>query len=180
MIEWKAIDGKYEVSNTGLVRSLSHVDHRRRPWPGRVLSPFKTGARRNYLCVSIDRKAHKVHRLVAYAFLPAIVGKDHVNHKDGNTFNNDVSNLEWVTPKENVIHAYMVLGRKSSGGHHGKFGQLHHASKMVRATSADGSVTRTFGSTAEAARFIGCSSGSVPRTCNGLQKTSKGWLCEYV
>jgi len=48
-----------------------------------------------------------IHRLVAYTYLENDdpENKTVVNHKDGNKLNNDVSNLEWVTQAENVIHA---------------------------------------------------------------------------
>ena len=47
------------------------------------------------------RKDRFIHRLVAQAFIPNPENKKVVNHKDSNRKNNHVSNLEWVTHKEN-------------------------------------------------------------------------------
>lgn len=108
MEEWvdiKGFNGKYQVSNTGKVRSLCYKNPR-------ILSTGKTGKYRNYLEVKLYKdgrgtgKNYKVHRLVAEAFLPNPDNKPQVNHIDGNTFNNDVSNLEWVTDSENQKHAW--------------------------------------------------------------------------
>lgn len=60
-----------------------------------------------YLRVMLCRrpvKRFRIHRLVAEAFIPNPAGLPVVNHKDRNKKNNQVSNLEWVTQRDNVRH----------------------------------------------------------------------------
>lgn len=54
----------------------------------------------------IDGKKQKYyHRYLAQKYIPNPENKPEVNHKDGNKSNYDLSNLEWVTKKENRQHA---------------------------------------------------------------------------
>jgi hypothetical protein len=58
-------------------------------------------------------KYFTVHRLVALAFLPCI--GEQVNHKDLNKENNDVSNLEWISRRENQKHYQQKMGHTGVG-----------------------------------------------------------------
>ena len=51
------------------------------------------------------RKQHYIHRLLAEVYIGSIEDKD-INHKDGNKSNNSLSNLEIVTHKTNMQHAF--------------------------------------------------------------------------
>ena len=66
------------------------------------------------------KKKTKVHRMVAETFLEPVQGKSHVNHIDGDTHNFHLSNLEWVTEKENAQHA-VINGLKPSTNQNGVY-----------------------------------------------------------
>ncbi len=55
------------------------------------------------------KKTWLVHRLVATVFIPNPLNLPVVNHKDGNTRNNTVENLEWVTHSDNMRHSWHKL-----------------------------------------------------------------------
>ena len=107
---WKEIESyesKYEVSNIGRVRSMP----RNKSGLGRSypLIMKQSSDKDGYMIVSLrtDGKSyrHRVHRLVAGAFINNEDKKPFVNHKNGVKDDNRVENLEWVTASENAFHA---------------------------------------------------------------------------
>ena len=88
---------KYSVSNYGRVRN----DEK-----NIFLSPRDLrGYKRVSLWYNGKANDHRIHRLVAQAYLENKNNLPQVNHKDGNKDNNHYTNLEWCTSLHNNLHA---------------------------------------------------------------------------
>ena len=98
-------EGKYTIFSNGTVR--------RNPSKFRRETIFLKPKKDNYYRVTFwNKDGHKIfsiHRLVALYFVSNPNNYPWVNHIDGDTYNNDSSNLEWCTPRENLIHSIEVL-----------------------------------------------------------------------
>ena len=99
--EWKTLQNfsRYLISNTGKVYSNKIKKN---------LSFFKQNS--GYLCVDLwddNNVFHRflVHRLIAITWINNPLNKKYINHKDGNKLNNNITNLEWCTMSENILHA---------------------------------------------------------------------------
>lgn len=176
MENWKPVVGfesVYEVSDAGEVRCINQPDKYRK------VSTSRTG----YQFVRLytperERKNKFVHRLVADAFIPNPDQKTQVNHKDGNKSNNRVDNLEWVTPAENIKHAFASLGRTSP--QKGVTGKQNKNSIPVYQYSLDGNFVKAYDGVSDAARAIGCNACSIISVIVGRNVTCHGYLWSYT
>lgn len=103
---WVNVEGfeDYAVSSRGRVKRTKPCAG---SYVGRILKPKidKDGYHTLNLSRGGEIKTVKIHRLVAKAYLPAVPGKDQVNHKDGVKSNNAAENLEWADCGDNIRHA---------------------------------------------------------------------------
>ena len=145
----------YEVSNLGKVRNIKS---------GRALKPqLRNGYLRHYLYEDNKPKNLLLHRILATAFIDNPEGKPQVNHIDENKLNNDLSNLEWCTAKENINH-----------GTRTKRAAEKHFKKVIQLDLND-NILNVFESIKQAERETGALARHISACCNGRIKSSGGF-----
>ena len=169
METWKEIagyEGLYEVSDLGRVKSLKYGKEK-------ILKPGKDT--RGYLNVILFKdgksKNSKVHRLVAEAFIPNPNNLDTVNHKDEVKTNNTVTNLEWMSIKDN--NNYGTRNKRVAESH------INHPSLSKQVQMFDkstGELLATFHSTHEAERVTGINQSNISKCCLGKLKSAGGYV----
>lgn len=125
---WKDVVGwerVYSISSLGRVKSLRITHNYLHP---RILKGTidVLGYPRVCLCRGGVHKYVRIHQLVAECFVPNPESKPEVNHKSGIKTNNKPANLEWVTLRENNIHA-LETGLSTMGAK----GSAHHSAKLT-------------------------------------------------
>ena len=158
--EWRPVvgfEGIYEVSKLGMVRRVAPTRGSRAGFIRKTVIDGK-----GYPAMLLRKPRHKskwmrVHRMLALAFIPNPDNKPQVNHKDGNRRNNALSNLEWVTNRENCIHAATVTLSHC--------GSRNTSSKINEASVLEIFRLRSIGLTQES---IGTKVGLHRRTVSGI------------
>ena len=92
-----SIDIHGTIRNIKTGRTLKHYMHKGYP---AITLTNELGKKKNYF----------IHRLIAEVYIPNPDNKPFVNHKDGDTTNYKIENLEWCTQKENLHHAKKLTG----------------------------------------------------------------------
>jgi hypothetical protein len=146
---WKQVEGQedcYFISNFGRVKSFKVNPN------GKIM---KQSDHKGYKTVGFFPKKfkHRVHRLVAFNFIPNPLNKPQVNHKDCVKHNNHVDNLEWMEDDENYFHA--VENGKCSISQGGK--SVFKDTNSLFAYLPDGTLVRRYRTHQDAAKELGFS-----------------------
>lgn len=118
------------------------------------------------LCYGASSRLVFVHRLVAETYLSIPAGCAEVNHIDGNKKNNHVSNLEWCSRRDNMLHAH----------DHG----LINTRTPIMATDIHTGEQFIFKGQHDAARSLGIDQGNINHALRRDDGTSRGYRFEYV
>jgi HNH endonuclease/NUMOD4 motif len=155
--------GIYFVNEFGDVKSIDRVRTdvlgRKVPKKGTIMRPGMSKC--GYKRVGIYSMTIPVHRLVSLAFVKNPQNKPCVNHKDGDKLNNHVSNLEWVTHRENNNHAIKTGLKKTCMGERHHFATASDSLvKEARRLVNEEGLTHT-----RASELLGVNRSSVSRWC---------------
>lgn len=162
---WRDIrgyEGLYQVSNEGRVRSLDRVVIRSNGRPITIKGKIKEPTEWNigYLMVKLskngDCKFKLVHDLVAEAFIPNSHGYTVVHHKNHNTHDNRVENLEWM---DWSVHSAM-----------------HNSKRVDQIDCITGEVLRQWKNAYDVERELGYDHRYISQCCNGGYKHRGKWF----
>lgn len=168
---WKPIEKypDYMVSNQGRVKSLKNGKEK-------VLKccKYKDEYLSINLCKNGKQKLHKIHRLVAEAFIPNPDNKPCIDHI--NTIKNDnrVDNLRWVTNKENSNNPLTINKWKI------KIGKLHHNHKPILQFDKNMNFIKRWDCAMDVQRKLGFNQSNISSCCREERKTSNGYKWGYV
>ena len=183
---WKDIpgyEGLYQASTCGRIKSLPHYTMssvgKKRKFESRIIS--QRSVAQGYLQVTLYKSGKSkqclVHRLILITFTSDKQGLE-VNHKDENKTNNHLSNLEWVTSKENCNYGTrnMRLSASKKGLDTAKccdrIGLLNPNSVKVYALNKDMTINSIYSCYREAGEAIGISESTISRRARHRFKTN--------
>ncbi len=161
-------EGRIEVSSDGKMRSLLRGEPK-------VLKAQKDSKGYLRVRVSLDRVkvTYKVHREVAKAFIPNPSNLPQVNHIDGDKTNNDVTNLEWVSNRDNCHHAI----REGLWDSVLQGARQENERRQRPVVASKNEETMLFASVREAERYFG--SRHICDVLKGKRHHVRGWSMAY-
>ena len=174
----KGFEGLYRVSNLGRVKSLKRFRKGKNDSLAsvkeKILKPSIN--HRGYYQVQLWKqsigKRYMVHRLVWEAFNGSIPEGLQVNHISERKSENRLSNLNLMTPKENINYG-TGIERSTKKRINGKY------SKPVLQFTLDNILVKEYPSIRQAERETGFANSNIIKCCNGKRKQAYGYKWRY-
>lgn len=124
-----------------------------------------------YVIISLSKGGKKykcyLHRLVAETFIPNPNNLPQVNHIDEDKTNNCVSNLEWITPKDNCN--YGTRNERQGLGH----------SKPIEQYDLEGKFIKEWDSAAQIERDLGFNHSNISKCCLGRYNVAYNYKWKF-
>jgi len=162
---WKTIKyaPNYEISNLGNIKNkktnrLLTINYERLKKDNKRARPG--------LSHNGKIKGYYLHRIVAEHFLDNPDNLPEVNHIDGDFYNNNLDNLEWISKLDNMRHAS-----------ENKLMKRYTRKVIIKNLETD--ETKTFDSVTKCAEYLNYSIGKVTLTCRKKRK-DKYYNIEYL
>ena len=170
----KGFEGKFKISSTGIILNKNNN------------AKVKTRISKDgYVYVSLyyNKKSYikTLHGLVAKTF----INKDdnnnlEVNHIDGNKLNNNIDNLEWITHKDNIKHAWNNKLFEPVREASRRYGKDNPFAKSVIQYDLNMNKIKEYSCIAEAVRKTKINKTSIGKCCNNRQKTAGGYVWRFA
>ena len=169
------MNGIYEVSNTGKVRSLK---------TNKILKLNKNKSGYIYACLCVNgvKKLVRVHREIAKSFIPNPNNLKEVNHIDGNKLNNNLENLEWCTREHNIKESFKLNLRKSNyiKSPYSQRGIKNPRCKKIKQLDMNGNLIKNWDSIKSVYLELGFSQSYISRCCKGIFESAYNYKWEFV
>lgn len=173
---WKDIEeykDKYQASNYGRIKNKRTKQ---------IVSLY-IGSHGYYkvgLYYDRKNKPTEVHRLIAKTFISNPENKKEVNHIDGNKLNNKIDNLEWVTHKENINHAWRTKLFEPVREASKRYGKNNPNAKRVIQYDLSMNKIKEYDCIVEATKETKIDKTNIGKCCNNIRRTAGGYIWEFA
>lgn len=178
----------YQVSNKGNIKSIARTKTFKHPITNKIttfnfkeviLKPCIT--KKGYLRLSLtlkdkNKKNFSVHVLVAKTFIENLdASKTQVNHINGIKTDNNLENLEWVTPSENVIHSFKTGLQKSK-----RLSENKNSKRVYQIDLVTNCILKEWECMSLIQETLGFNISNISKVCNGERKKAYGFNWKLV
>lgn len=167
----------YYVSDEGYVFAKNGVD---------ILKPSTNHNGYQIINIMVDgkRKGLSVHTAVLNTFNPEgkTTEKNQINHKNGNKKDNRLTNLEWVSPQENITHSIEELGNRKDDEYNPNARAICSIDKITGERKLYNSISIAAKNLLPIMKSNNYRNivNSIWRSLKGLRQSYAGYIWEYV